>query len=139
MKIRTEQDVELLDARIKQELKVDVRKYKNEEVIEKFVSLLVFPEYVLTWMIGPILVALVIYVLGFFFLQLVHIEYVLYGLIALVLFSLLGICAGLLLLTSKMKRDIAEVVDYSQSRLQKGSLRTSIPRHHSYCNYPDDH
>lgn len=113
MKIRTEKDIEQLDYRIKTELGVDVRKYKNEEVVEKIVSMLVFPEYVLTWMLGPVLLALVFFGLGFYLLQLVHVEFVLYAIFGLVLFLAVGLVAGLLLFTGKMKKDIGSIAAYS--------------------------
>ena len=47
MKIRSQKDVDRLEEAIKMELGIDVSKYKNEEVVESFVELLVFPEYVI--------------------------------------------------------------------------------------------
>ena len=113
MKIRTTKDVEKLDHKIKTELGIDVQKYRNEEVVESFVELLVFPEYVITWVIRPILLSILIFLIGFFIFDLVHIEYIIYGIIGLVLFLLTGILTGLLFLTSKMKSDMWGIVDYS--------------------------
>jgi len=113
MRIRTAKDVEKLDDRIKEELGIDVQKYRNEEVVESFVELLVFPEYVITWVIRPILISFVIFLIGFFIFNLVHIEYFIYGVIGLVLFLSTGVLIGLLFLTWKMKSDIWGIVDYS--------------------------
>ncbi len=44
MQIRTTKDVEKLDLKIKEELGIDVSKYRNPEVAESFVDLLIFPK-----------------------------------------------------------------------------------------------
>ncbi len=113
MKIRNSKDVEKLGYRIKEELGIDVLKYKNEEVVENFVELLVFPKYVISWGIRPILISLLIFIIGFFILNLVHIEYIIYTLLGLILFLASGVLMGLLFLTWKMKSDIWGIVDYS--------------------------
>jgi len=113
MKIRTSRDVEKLDKKIKDELGVDVRKYKNEEVVETFGELLVFPQYIITWAIRPVLFSIVAYITGFYLIELVHIEYVLYGIIGLVLFLFSGILFGFIFLTWKLKSDMWGIVEYS--------------------------
>lgn len=113
MRIRTEADVERLDQKIKQDLGIDVRKYRNEEVVTNMIALLVFPEYVITWMILPILVSLALFVVGFFMLKLVHIEYALYAVIGFVLFLVCGLLLGLLILTNRMKTDMWGIANYS--------------------------
>lgn len=113
MKIRTEEDVALLDARIKEELGISVSKYKNEEVVETFVSMLVFPEYILTWTFQPLLLALAAYAIGFFVIDLVHVQYVLYAIIGLVLFLVVGMLLGLMMLTNRLKTDVLGIMDYS--------------------------
>ncbi|WP_075343228.1 hypothetical protein [Tenacibaculum agarivorans] len=113
MKLRTKKEVLQLNEKIKTELGIDVSEYKNEEVAENFAELLVLPSYIISWVMRPILFCLVLYVLGFYFLDLVHIEYLLYGVIGLVLFLLSGIAFGFLLLLFKMKNDIWGIADYS--------------------------
>ncbi|MBO0590997.1 hypothetical protein I2486_06205 [Cellulophaga sp. E16_2] len=113
MKIRTKKDVEKLDNKIKEELGIDVQKYRNEEVIENFVELLVFPKYIFNCLIRPILISILIFIVGFFIFDLVHIEYVIYGTVGLILFLITGILVGLLLLMWKMKSDMWGVVNYS--------------------------
>ena len=113
MKIRTEADVEKLDARIKKELGIDVSKYRNEEVVEDFAELLVFPEYIFNWTIRPIIASFLLFLAGFFALDLVHIEFILFGLIGFVLFIIAGTLFGLLFLTWKMKTDLLGIMDYS--------------------------
>jgi len=111
MKIRTKKDVIALDQKIKDELGVDVSKYKNQEVVDNFVSLLVFPQYIFNWGIRPVLIAFALYIAGFFVLDLVHIFYVIYGLFGLVLFLLSGILAGVLFLIWKMKKTCGKSSD----------------------------
>lgn len=113
MKISTPKDVEKLDNRIKNELGIDVQKYRNEEVVENLVELLVFPKYVITWAIRPILIALGIFIIGFFVFDLVHVEYIIYGSIGFGLFLANGILIGLLFLSWKMKSDMWRIVDHS--------------------------
>lgn len=113
MKIRSQKDIEVLDHKIKEELGIDVRKYKNEEVVENFVEIMVFPKYVINWVIRPILVAILIYIIGFFIFNLVHIEYVVYGIIGLLLFLAAGLLFGLLFLMWKMKLDMWGIINYS--------------------------
>jgi len=113
MKIRTPKDVEKLDLKIKEELGIDVEKYRNEEVVENFVELLVFPKFVITWVIRPVLIAIILFIIGFFILDLANLEYLIYGVIGSGLFFTTGILTGLLFLMWKMKRDIWGIVDYS--------------------------
>ena len=113
MKVKTKEDIEKLDLEIQEELGIDVKKYRNEEVVENFVDLLVFPEYIFTWTIKPILMAILIYIIGFFVVDLIHVEYIIYGLVGFVLFLITGILYGLLSLTKKMKLDLSEIIGYS--------------------------
>ena len=121
MKIRTEEDVDMLDARIKNELGISVAKYKNEEVVETFVSMLVFPEYILSWTFKPILAAIVGYVLGFFVVDLAHVQYVIYAILGLGLFLLVGICLGIIFLTNRLKSDILGIMDYSMGIMRSAA------------------
>ncbi len=138
MKIRTEADIERLDQKIKSELNIDVRKYKDESVAEKFVALLVFPEYIITWMIGPLLLAIFLFVLGFFVLNLVHVEYVLYVTIGLVLFLIAGFSAGFLLLTKNMKKDIGAILDYSLSMTEAAVMDVNFVNKNASPEYKKD-
>ncbi len=113
MRIRTKKDVEKLDHKIKEELGIDVQKYRNEEVVENFVEILVFPRYVINWVIRPILISIVIFITGFYIFDLVHVEYIIYGIIGLILFLAIGILTGLLFLMWKMKWDMLGIINYS--------------------------
>ncbi|MCF2875557.1 MULTISPECIES: hypothetical protein [unclassified Tenacibaculum] len=113
MRIRTKKDLEKLDNKIKEELGIDIHKYRNEEVVENFVELLVFPKYVINWVIRPVLISILAFIIGFYMLDLVHVEYVLYSIIGLVLFLLAGFFMGLLFLIWKMKSDMWGIINYS--------------------------
>ncbi len=113
MKIRTEKDVRILHEKIKDELGIDVETYKNEEVASSFAELLSFPTYIVSWVFRPVFFSFLIYIFGFYVLNLVHVEYVFYTVIGLLLFLITGISLGLLLLLFKMKNDIWRVVNYS--------------------------
>lgn len=121
MKIRSAKDVEKLDARLKEELGIDVSTYRNEEAVSNFTELLIFPKYVINWTLRPVLIAFLLYIIGFFFLDLVHVEYVLYALIGLVLFLLSGVFFGLLFLTWRMKKDLWGIIEYSL-----GIMKTAV-------------
>ncbi|CAL2105263.1 conserved membrane hypothetical protein [Tenacibaculum sp. 190524A02b] len=113
MQIKNKRDIEALDAKLKNELGIDISEYKNEEVVENFVELLLFPKYVINWGIRPILLSFLAFIAGFAFLNLVHVEYVIYTVVGLVLFLLTGGLIGLLFLFWKIKKDIWGVIDYS--------------------------
>lgn len=113
MKIRTKKDVENLDRKIQEELGIDVKKYRNQEVAESFGELLVFPAYILNWTIRPVLFSVLVYILGFTVIDLVHIEYLIYGIFGLILFLVTGILGGLFFLTWKMKSDMWGIIEYS--------------------------
>lgn len=113
MKIKSKKDVEKLDEKIKTELGIDIAKYRNEEIIANFLDLLIFPRYILNWAIRPILISLVVFISGYYLLDLVHIEYVLYTIFGLVLFLLVGFFSGVIFLTWKIKTDILNALTYS--------------------------
>lgn len=113
MKIRTQEDVDVLDKKIKDQLGIDVRKYRNDDVVESFVALLVFPEYILTWVIRPVLIALVAFVAGFFILNLTTFEKIIYGPLGFGLFMSTGLLTGLLFLMARMRKDMWGIIDYS--------------------------
>ncbi len=118
MKIRTAKDVEQLDLRIKEELGIDVSKYKNEEAVESLAELIQFPQYVGSWIIRPLFLIFLFFIAGFFVIDLVHIEYVLYAIVGSVLFTVVALTLGLLLLSWKMKGDIWGVINYTFSIMQ---------------------
>jgi len=119
MRIRTQADVDLLEDRIKTQLSIDVRKYRNEEVVESFVDLLVFPQYVIKWVIRPVLLSLLIYIIGFKLFDLVHIEFLIYAIFGLGLFASTGVLLGLILLMDRMRTDMWGVIDFSIEIMKK--------------------
>lgn len=115
MKIRTQADVDALDQKIKTELGVDVSKYRDEEAIEAISGLLVFPLYVISWTVRPMLLAFFLYISGYFLLDLVHVQYLLYAILGLMLALLTGLFAGLFYLTLRFKSDLEGIMNYSMS------------------------
>jgi len=125
MKIRTQADVEQLDERIKNELGIDVRKYRDEEVAENFMELLLFPQYIGSWVLRPVVLLLVLFVVGFFFIDLVHIEYLIYAVFGLALSLLTGLFLGLLLFTWRLKADLKGIVEYALGVMKSGATDLS--------------
>lgn len=125
MKIKTTEDVERLDKRIKEELGIDVRKYRDEEVAEDMMELLLFPKYVGSWVIRPVILLLILFVAGYFFIDLVHIEYLIYTVFGLGLFMLNGLFLGLLLFTWKLKTDLTGIVEYAFGVMKSGATDLS--------------
>jgi hypothetical protein len=118
MKIRSQADLDALDQKIKTELGVDIGKYRNEEVMEQISRLLVFPIYVVWWTVRPVILAFILYILLYFIIDLVHIQYLLYAIIGLVFFLLTGLFAGLLYLTVRFRNDIKSIMTYSMDILK---------------------
>lgn len=118
MKIRSKADVEALDQKIKAELGVDIGKYRNEEVVEQISSLLIFPIYVVSWTVRPVIIAFIFYIIGYFVIDLVHIQYLLYGILGLVFFLVTGLFAGLFYLTIRFRNDIRSIMNYSMDILK---------------------
>jgi hypothetical protein len=122
MKIRSQADVDALDQKIKTELGIDIGKYRNEEVVEQISSLLVFPIYVVSWTVRPVIIAFVLYIVGYFVIDLVHVQYLLYAVLGLVFFLITGLFAGLLYLTIRFRNDIKSIMTYSMDIL-KGIIK----------------
>ncbi len=118
MKIRNQADVDALDRKIQTELGVDIGKYRNPEVVERLSELLIFPLYVISWTVRPVLIAFALYLLGFFLLDLVHIQYLLYAVFGLVFLLVSGLFAGLLYLTIRFRSDIRAIMTYSMDILK---------------------
>lgn len=106
-------DKQTLNARIQKELGVNLEDYRNEEITNSLVELLVFPSYIVNWVIRPVVLAFFLFILGYFIIDLVHIEYAIYTILGFVLFIITGFIVGLWLLSSKMKQDICEIIDFA--------------------------
>ena len=122
---------EELNERIKADLGVDLSQYRNEDVAEKLVELLVFPLYALSWVIRPVIVAFIMYIVGFFILDLVHIQYLLYGVIGLVLLLVCGVLFGILYFLNRLHKDVETIMNYtldiaSQSMSDLKKVQTNV-------------
>lgn len=118
MKIKTQADVKALDKKIQSELGVDIGKYRDPDIVSTISDLLVFPIYALSWTIRPVIIAFLLFIAGFFFFDLVHIEYLLYAIFGIILFLTTGLLAGLLYLTIRFKSDIASIMNFSMDILK---------------------
>lgn len=121
MKIGDQKDVEELKATIKRELGIDLTRYRNEEVAENLVDLLIFPKYIFKWIGRRIILALLLYILGFFLIQLGPLEFVVYAVFGLLLFLLFGLSSGILNLIKRLREDLSSIATYSLG-IMKNSL-----------------
>ena len=118
MNVKTQAEADALNERIKTEMGVDISMYRDEEVIETLSELIVFPVYALRAVIRPVVLFLILWLLGFWLWDLVHVEYLLYGLIGLVLFLITGFFAGIIWLTITFRGDIMAMMNYSMDILK---------------------
>ena len=65
MRIKTQADVDALDARIQNELDVKLSNYINEEVTDRFAELVILPLYILGAIWKPIVACLIVLIIGF--------------------------------------------------------------------------
>ena len=121
LKIKTAKDVEALDLKIKSELGVDVGKYRKPEVAEAFVDLLIFPRFVITWILRPIIISLLLYIALFFAVDFSAVAVTFYTPFGLLLFLLNGIVYGVIFVMWKLKSDIYSIIEYSL-----GILKNSV-------------
>ena len=119
MTVRNQTEADALNERIKQELGVDISTYRNEEVTATLTDLLVFPIYALNWVGRPIGLILLLYLAGFFLIDLVHVQYLIYALVGLVLALITGLLIGLLYLTIRLNQDINAITNYSTDILKR--------------------
>ena len=129
MRIRNKKDVEALDKRIQDELGIDVKKYRNEEVVEQLTALLLFPRYVVRKVLRPMLIAVLLFVAGFFLPDLTTADYLLYGSIGFFLFMMTGGFISMLILVRKMKGDMWNIMDYSLD-IMDGAVSDLHQAHH---------
>lgn len=113
MKVRTKRAARKLDKLIQKELGIDIKKYRDEEVEETVSDLLNFVGYAINAVKIPLFIGLVLFVAGFFFLDLVHIENLIYGVFGGILMLITAVLIGGLLIIWGIKNDVLEVIDYS--------------------------
>ncbi len=109
-KIRSDEDVELLAEQIRSELGIDVMKYKSDEVAASIGELIVFPQYVVTGIIRPIIVSFLFFLSGFLLPNLTGWENLLYLPIGLLLFLFNGVILGFLFLCFKLRHDVGSIL-----------------------------
>jgi hypothetical protein len=119
MRIRSAKDVDALDQKIKEELGIEVSQYRNPEVAEKLVDLIVFPQFVVSWTIRPIILSLMTYVLLFYFIEFGAAWATVYLIFGLILFLLDGVLSGVVLVLWKLKKDMFEVVSFTLNIMKK--------------------
>ncbi|WP_235296201.1 hypothetical protein [Portibacter marinus] len=115
-------DTEQLKSTIQSELGIDILKYQNEEVAENLMDLLLFPKYILKWIGRPILICLLLYFVGFFVIDLVHVEYIIYAIAGCILFLILGFLTGVIFLTRKLGQDLSSISEYSLGLMKNSVL-----------------
>ncbi|MFK7809133.1 MAG: hypothetical protein AB8F74_15125 [Saprospiraceae bacterium] len=120
MKVKNKEDIQRLDEKIKSELGIDVRKYRDDDVAEDFMDLLLFPKYFASWVLPSIGLMFVLFLLGFFFVDLANIEYLVYAFFGFFLFIGTGLFLGLLLFTWQLKSDLENVADYAMNTMKAG-------------------
>lgn len=106
-------DIEKLSEKIKDELGIDIQKYRDEELVGKFIELLAFPKYISNQLIRPVSIYIGVFLFGFLIFDLAPIDYLVYGVLGFLLFLASGTLLGLLFLSGKMKTDIIKLLNYS--------------------------
>jgi len=113
MKIRTNRTARKLDKAIQEELGIDIKKYRDQEVEETIGDLLSFVGYAINAIKFPLFIGFGLFVAGFFVLDLVHIENLIYGIFGSILILITALMTGILLIIWGIKNDVLEVIDYS--------------------------
>ena len=113
MKIRSIKDVELLDRKIQDELGIQVKKYADENAVDRLIEILLFPKFIVKWGIRPVLISLAIFICGFYVLHLPNVEAVIYFLLGIILFVAIGVLSGVLFVFYKLSSDVRYILQYS--------------------------
>lgn len=122
MKIKTQNDIDLLGEKIKNDFDIDVNKYRNEEVVSSFAELLIFPQYVINWGIRPIVAAFLLFLLGFLLIDLDNgLEFIIYLAFGFPLFLLCGFLFAIVFLIRRMKNDLGAIMEYSIEILKEAA------------------
>jgi len=114
MKITTQKDLDLLEVRIKNDLGIDISKYRNDEVAESFAELILFPKYVFLWGVRPIIGSLVIFIIVYLCINLdSFFESLVFIIFGLPLALICGVLFAGVFLIRKMKSDIGGIMEYT--------------------------
>ena len=98
---------------INQETGLDFTKYQNPEFIGKITDVIMIQKYTAKALYKPILIALALFICGFFLFKMTWIGAVIYGIFAFVAFMLIGFSYGTLTLLSNLRQDLKMIVDTS--------------------------
>ncbi|MFK7904528.1 MAG: hypothetical protein AB8B69_05365 [Chitinophagales bacterium] len=113
MKIRTQADILQLEAQIKDELDIDIRKYNNQEVRDNFIEMGESFQSIMDWQRRIGLGAMIAYMVGFSALDLKDAEYLVYGIGGFLFIGAFAFCALSVLVTIKMKFQIKKTIEFS--------------------------
>lgn len=113
MKVRTKRAARKLDKLTQEELGVDIKKYRDAEVEETVSDMFNFLTYAINAIKFPLFIGLGLFITGFFALDLVHVENLIYGVFGIVLTLIVALMIGVLLIIWGIKSDVLEVIDYS--------------------------
>jgi len=113
MKVRTKRAARKLDKLIQEELGIDIKKYRDAEVEETVSDLLNFVDYAINAVKIPLFIGLILFIVGFFVLDLVHVENLIYGIFGGILMLITAVLIGILLVIWGIKNDVLSVIDYS--------------------------
>lgn len=76
---------------------------------------MIFPQFVISWVVRPILASIALYILVFFVFDLGAVSATFYSIFGLVLFLINGLLFGILLVMWRLKSDVYSIVSYSLS------------------------
>ena len=102
---------------IESQLGIDLTKYRDEDVANSLLDLLLFPKYIFKWILIPAFLSIVLFILGFFIVDLVHVQYLIYGVVGLILFPIVGVFLGVLYFARQLTEDLGSISEYSFSVL----------------------
>ncbi len=107
-----------LKQKIKSDLGIEISNYGGNDLLSKINDILFIQKYAISNIIKPLGISILLYILGFFILNLSIIGYAIYGLIGLVCFIILAICFGVFSLLNQLKNDIVEILKLAINPLQ---------------------
>lgn len=109
-----------LEVRIQNELHIDISSYRNDEAIEQITDIILFPKYALQWILIPFILAIGLFIAGFWVFTISTAGYIFYCTIGLFLFAITGLLAGLYYFSLKLQDDVDGIMNYSIHITQQG-------------------
>lgn len=110
---KTQKQVLQTSEEITPESGIDFTAYRNTEILEKVMSLILFQKYSASFLYKPVSVFLLLYITGFFIFNAEIAGMIVYGIAGFAIFSFNGVLAGLLLLLSNLKKDFKIIINSS--------------------------